>query len=110
MKNVNNLAEAKAKCFDDENCGMFTDRSNKGTYFYSCPFATKGNFGMLKVSRGSAWRNASVVYAKDPCEAQDCSVDGETCHKKRLGYLGAKFSKCKCGNETSCAQNSLAPT
>ena len=37
-------------------------------------------------------------------------MDGETCHKERLGYLGAKLGECKCGNETSCAQNSLAPT
>ena len=58
MKNVNNLAEAKAKCFDDQNCGMFTDLSNKGTSFYSCPFTTERNFGILKRS------TKSVVYAK----------------------------------------------
>ena len=58
MENVNNLAEAKAKCFNDENCGMFYDYANKGTSFYICPFTTEVNYRMVKKTF------ASVVYAK----------------------------------------------
>ena len=58
MANVNNLAEAKANCFTDENCGMFYDWANKGTSFYSCPFTTEQNY------RGLRTTYASVVYAK----------------------------------------------
>ena len=59
MSAVSNLVEAKAACSKDENCGMFYDSGGKGKWFFSCPFATKYNYGrMVKTSWGS------VLYLK----------------------------------------------
>ena len=59
MSTVSNLDEAKAACLKDENCGMFYDSGGRGERFFSCPFATKYNYGrMVKRSWGS------VLYLK----------------------------------------------
>ena len=59
MWTVSNLTDAKEACLKDQNCGMFYDSGGRGKWFYSCPFATKRNYGRMV---RKSW--SSVLYSK----------------------------------------------